>query len=393
MMFPPCTFPTGFASRSVISCPITTRVADTGFASAAIASSSSREGTFDDFNPAWNSDSVIFIRPNSKNAIAACRPDEKPPAFQLNIRISSSECMLLASSRQQGPGRTVAWLILKEVAMNRMRIFLKRILTPVTILLVPHGRTRSVSVRVPVAAIAASVCLFLIGTAFVVSVSVRAVEYRRMQERLSLVSTQFLEMKGTMLSLKQSERNFRKLFSLKSKTAVFESVDPDDTGSLDMEELRKQIEAAMQSVSEIRVYIAEQKDLHLATPVGWPVDGRLSSSYGYRNHPVYEERKFHTGVDISVPSGSEVKATANGIVSFAGWTEHSGIVVVIEHGHGFSTAYAHNRKALVRVGQRIARGDVIARSGSTGVSTGPHVHYEIWKNGRHTNPTEFLDRG
>jgi len=301
--------------------------------------------------------------------------------------------MLLASSRQQGPGRTVAWLILKEVAMNRMRIFLKRILTPVTILLVPHGRTRSVSIRVPVAAIAASVCLFLIGTAFVVSVSVRAVEYRRMQERLSLVSTQFLEMKGTMLSLKQSERNFRKLFSLKSKTAVFESVDPDDTGSLDMEELRKQIEAAMQSVSEIRVYIAEQKDLHLATPVGWPVNGRLSSSYGYRNHPVYEERKFHTGVDISVPSGSEVKATANGIVSFAGWTEHSGIVVVIEHGHGFSTAYAHNRKALVRVGQRIARGDVIARSGSTGVSTGPHVHYEIWKNGRHTNPTEFLARG
>jgi murein DD-endopeptidase MepM/ murein hydrolase activator NlpD len=281
---------------------------------------------------------------------------------------------------------------LKEVAMNRARIFLKRIFTPVTILLVPHGRTRSVSVQVPVVAVAASVCLFLVGTVFVVSVSVRAVEYRRMQERLSHVSTQFLEMKGTMDSLKLAEKDFRKLFSLKSKTAVLESADPGDAGSLDMEVLREQIEAAMQSVSEIRGYIAEQKDLHLATPFGWPVDGRISSSYGYRNHPVHDEKKLHTGVDISSPPGSGVKATADGIVSFAGWTENSGIVVVAEHGHGFSTAYAHNRKALVRVGQRIVRGDVIAMSGSTGVSTGPHVHYEIWKNGRHTNPAEFLAR-
>ena len=276
--------------------------------------------------------------------------------------------------------------------MNRARIFLKRILTPVTILLVPHGGTRSVSIRIPVVAIATSVCLLLIGTVFVVAVSVRVVEYHRMQERLSIISAQFLEMKGTILSLKQAEKDFRKLFSLKSKSAVLESSSPDDTGSLDMEVLKEQIDAAMQSVSDIRRYIAEQKDIHLATPIGWPVAGTLSSPYGYRNHPVYEERKFHTGVDISVPSGSEVKATANGIVSFAGWTENSGIVVVAEHGHGFSTAYAHNRKALVRAGQRVARGDVIAMSGSTGVSTGPHVHYEIWRNGRHTDPVVFLAR-
>jgi len=276
--------------------------------------------------------------------------------------------------------------------MNRARIILKRILTPVTILMVPHGRTRSFSIRVPVAAVAASVCLFLTGTAFVAAVSVRAMEYHRMQARLSLLSAQFLEMKGTMLSLKQAEKDFRKLFSLTSKTAVLESADPGDTGSLDMEVLRGQIEAAMQSVSGIRGYIAEQKDIHLSTPLGWPAAGTLSSPYGYRNHPVHEEKKFHTGVDISVPSGSEVKATADGIVSFAGWTVNSGIVVVAEHGHGFSTAYAHNGKALVRVGQRIARGEVIALSGSTGVSTGPHVHYEIWRNGRPADPAGFLAR-
>jgi murein DD-endopeptidase MepM/ murein hydrolase activator NlpD len=271
-------------------------------------------------------------------------------------------------------------------------MFLMRLLTPVTILLVPHSRTRPVSIKVPVLAIAASVCLFLLGASLVVAMSVRAVEHQQMKERLSYLSAQFLEMKDTMQSLRQAERDFRKLFGVKSKAAVLESADPADTGSLDMEVLREQIEASMRSVTDIRKYIAEQKDLYLATPAGWPVSGHLSSLYGTRLHPVHEELRFHTGVDISVPTGTKVSATANGIVSFSGWAENSGIVVVVEHGRGFSTAYAHNRKALVTVGQRVVRGDPVALSGSTGISTGPHVHYEIWKNGRHTDPAGYLAR-
>lgn len=271
-------------------------------------------------------------------------------------------------------------------------MFLKRLFTPVTILMVPHSRTKPVSIRVSVLAIASSVCLFLLGASVVVAMSVRAVEHQRMKERLSYLSSQFLAMKDTMLSLKQAERDFRKLFGVKSKTAVLEATDPADTGSLDMQMLREQIEASMRSVTEIRTYVAEQKDIYLSTPVGWPVSGHLSSVYGNRLHPVHQEPRFHTGVDISVPPGSKVAATADGIVSFAGWTENSGIVVVVEHGRGFSTAYAHNQKASVRVGQRVVRGEPIALSGSTGISTGPHVHYEIWKNGRHTNPAGFLAR-
>ena len=276
--------------------------------------------------------------------------------------------------------------------MNRPRLFLKRLFIPVTILLVPHSRIKPVSIRLPVFAIASSVCLFLLGAFVVVAMSVRAVEHQRMKERLTYLSSQFLAMKDTMLSLKQSERDFRKLFGVKSKTAVLESADPADTGSLDMEMLRERIEASMRSVAEIRTYVAEQKDIYLSTPAGWPVSGPLSSVYGNRLHPVHQEPRFHTGVDISVPPGSKVCATADGIVSFAGWTENSGIVVVVEHGRGFSTAYAHNQKASVKVGQRVVRGESIALSGSTGVSTGPHVHYEIWKNGRHTNPAGYLAR-
>ena len=271
-------------------------------------------------------------------------------------------------------------------------MLLKRLLTPVTILMVPHSRTKSVSIRVPVLAIASSVCVFLVGASLVVTMTIRAVEHQRMKERLSYLSSQFLAMKDTMRSLRQAERDFSKLFGVKSKTAVLESADLADTGSLNMEMLREQIEASMRSVTEIRTYIAGQKDIYLATPIGWPVSGRLSSNYGNRLHPVLQEPRFHTGVDISVPPGSEVKATADGIVSFAGWAENSGIVVVVEHGRGFSTAYAHSEKALVRVGQRVGRGETIALSGSTGISTGPHLHYEIWKNGRHTDPSGYLAR-
>jgi murein DD-endopeptidase MepM/ murein hydrolase activator NlpD len=282
--------------------------------------------------------------------------------------------------------------IAEGIDVNRPRFFLKRLLIPVTILLVPHSRTKPVSIRLPVLAIASSVCLFLLGASVVVAMSIRAVEHQRMKERLSYLSSQFLEMKDTMQSLRQAERDFRKLFGVKSKAAVLESADPADTGSLDMEVLREQIDASMRSVTDIREYIAEQKDLYLATPAGWPVSGSLSSPYGNRRHPVHEETRFHTGMDISVPPGSKVSATANGIVSFAGWAEKSGNVVVVEHGRGFSTAYAHNQNTLVTVGQRVVRGDPVALSGSTGVSTGPHVHYEIWKNGRHTDPAGYLSR-
>ncbi|MEW6718960.1 MAG: M23 family metallopeptidase [Thermodesulfobacteriota bacterium] len=273
---------------------------------------------------------------------------------------------------------------------NRSEAFLKRLLTPVTILMVPHAGEKPVSIRVPALAVLASVFLFLAGTSYVLSVAVHAAEYRRMQERVSYLSSRFREMEHVVISLRQAERDFRKLFGLKSKTAVLESEDLPDSGSFDLETLRGRIDGAMRSVADIRTYLRDQRDLYRATPSGPPAPGPVSSSYGIRRHPVSEESRLHTGVDISVPAGTEVKATADGIVSFAGWTENGGTVVVLEHGRGFRTAYAHNREATVRVGQRVARRETIAFSGSTGLSTGPHVHYEVWRNGRPADPAGYL---
>lgn len=276
--------------------------------------------------------------------------------------------------------------------MDGLKKFLKLIVTPITIMMVPHSRTKTLSIRIPFVGIAFSVLMFLVGTAYLGAVSVRTIEYYSMRDRLAYVSSQFVELKTTMYSLKLAENEFRRLFALKSKNDVLEKAEFSDTGSLDMEVLRKQISESMESVIDIKKYIAEQKDIYLATPFGFPAPGLVSSSYGYREHPKYGDEKFHSGLDISVPLQTPVKTTADGIVSFAGWTPGGGYTVVVEHGHGFSTAYAHNKKLLVKVGQRVRRGETLSLSGSTGISTGPHVHYEVWKNGRHVNPNTFLTR-
>lgn len=276
--------------------------------------------------------------------------------------------------------------------MQKARRFLRAVFTPITIMAVPHSRTKPLSIRIPLAGILFSAFSCIAGVVYLYAVAVHTVEYYRMRERLTYVTDQFLQLQSTMASLKQAEQDFRKLFSLKTKADVLETAEFADSGSLDMEVLRSQIQTAMESVQGIKEYIVEQKDIYLATPSGWPVSGRVSSKYGYRTHPKSGARQLHTGVDISIPLGTEVLATADGIVTFSGWTMNSGNVVVIEHGRGFSTAYAHNREILVAVGDRVRRDDVVALSGSTGRSTGPHVHYEIWKDGRHVNPSAYLTR-
>ncbi len=116
-----------------------------------------------------------------------------------------------------------------------------------------------------------------------------------------------------------------------------------------------------------------------ALELGWPVDtgARISSPFGFRDHPVLGTRKLHTGVDISVRSGTEVKATADGVVLRAGEDAVSGRYLVIDHGRGVTSAYGHNSELLVARGDQVRRGQLLALSGNTGRSTGPHLHYQI----------------
>ncbi len=123
----------------------------------------------------------------------------------------------------------------------------------------------------------------------------------------------------------------------------------------------------------------------------WPVKGKISSYYGWREHPVYEERIFHTGIDMAVPYGTPVYAAAAGVVEYSGWSEGYGNLVIIRHRDNSQTYYGHNLKLLVKEGEQVKQGKVIAFSGNSGVSTGPHLHFEIRIDNRHVDPLRYLD--
>ena len=275
--------------------------------------------------------------------------------------------------------------------IHKIRSLFKTAFTPVTIMLIPHSNKRPLNLKVPSIGIFISIVLWCIGTIYVFSVAVNSFEYQVMKKKLNYYSSQFLELKVTMSALKNAEEEFKRLFSLGSKEKVLENIDTSYSGSIDMENLKQEIEKTMISVTEIKNYLNLQKDLYLATPKGLPIEGTITSQYGIREHPGTGDKEFHTGLDITTNSGNPVRATADGIVSFSGWNGGSGNLVVLEHGFGFSTFYAHNKMNNVKVGQKVRRGDVISYVGSTGNATGPHVHYEIWKDGNPINPNNYRE--
>lgn len=118
----------------------------------------------------------------------------------------------------------------------------------------------------------------------------------------------------------------------------------------------------------------------------WPTIGRISSPFGKRG------REFHTGVDIAASVGTPVKAADSGTVTFAGWNGGYGRLIIVDHGNGFTTYYAHNSKLLVGVGDKVEKGQTISLVGSSGRSTGPHLHFEIRKNGEPLNPLNFFEK-
>lgn len=273
--------------------------------------------------------------------------------------------------------------------IHKIKGIFKKAFTPITIMLVPHSKTRPINLKIPFIGILTSIILCCFGVVYVLSIAVDTFEYYRMKDNLDYYSQQFTELKSTISSLKKAESEFKRLFSLGSKEKVLENMNASDSGSLDMENLKQQIKKTIETVGEIKDYLHLQRDIYIATPRGMPVGGDISSYYGKRQNPRNGGDDFHTGIDISTNPGDPVRATADGIVSFSGWNGGSGNLVVLEHGHGFSTFYAHNRALAVKVGQKVKKGDVIGHVGSTGYSTGPHVHYEIWKEGKPVDPIGY----
>lgn len=151
----------------------------------------------------------------------------------------------------------------------------------------------------------------------------------------------------------------------------------------------------MKSYEEIEDMVKNKEKLLAAIPAIQPVSNkdlsRVASGFGYRIDPVYKTRRFHAGLDFTAPVGTPIYATADGVVKEAGYnTGGYGNNVVINHGFGFETLYAHMYKIKARVGQKVKRGEVIGYIGNTGKSTGPHLHYEVHKKGQPVDPIYYF---
>ncbi|MCG6908168.1 MAG: peptidoglycan DD-metalloendopeptidase family protein [Desulfobacteraceae bacterium] len=138
--------------------------------------------------------------------------------------------------------------------------------------------------------------------------------------------------------------------------------------------------------------VEAQRNLLARTPTILPAKGWISSRFGYRKSPFGGRREFHKGVDIAAKNRSPVVATADGVVTFSGAKAAYGKTIVIDHGHGIVTSYAHLSKTLVKAGRHVKRGDTVGLVGSTGRSTGPHLHYEVRLNGMPVNPQKYVLR-
>lgn len=141
---------------------------------------------------------------------------------------------------------------------------------------------------------------------------------------------------------------------------------------------------------ELMQVIRSNKELWASTPSIWPVQGWLSSRFGYRTSPFTMQREFHKGLDISAPQGTPIYAPAKGKVTFSGRDGGYGIAITVDHGSGMTTRYAHLHSMAVKNHQKVTRGQLIAYVGNTGRSTGPHLHYEVRLNGVPVNPMRYI---
>ena len=141
---------------------------------------------------------------------------------------------------------------------------------------------------------------------------------------------------------------------------------------------------------EISNKLKENQKLYAAIPAIKPCNGTISDGFGMRLHPILHIRRMHEGIDFIADEGTSVYATGNGVVDFVGYRGGFGLAVEIDHGFGYRTIYAHLSKTVVKEGQKVNRGQEIAKTGDSGLSTGPHLHYEVHHDGVALNPDQFF---
>lgn len=163
--------------------------------------------------------------------------------------------------------------------------------------------------------------------------------------------------------------------------------------SVSMQQLGQRFDAQQTQLGVLQSLLTDRQAAANSIPTGMPVtDGYITSPFGERIDPFTGRESFHPGLDIGAFRGESVHTVADGVVTFAGVRPGYGEVVEIDHGDGYMTRYAHNSRLLAHVGEHVHTGEVISDAGSTGRSTGPHVHFEVWHDGKLVNPLAYVRR-
>jgi murein DD-endopeptidase MepM/ murein hydrolase activator NlpD len=233
------------------------------------------------------------------------------------------------------------------------------------------------------------------------------VENEYLRGKVERISTDLAQASQKIRTLAQREDRLRQMFGLAEIPAGVRElgvggVDVQPVGQipdyqqqimaleLNLSQLHRMVELGSQTWSDAEVSLLDRKARMLHTPSILPTDGWISRGFGYQTDPFTGQRAFHSGIDVACNQGTEIIAPADGKVEYAGWKEGLGIMVKIDHGYGYATIFGHMSRNIARTGDKVHRGDIIGLVGSTGHSTGPHVHYEVWKDGRAQDPRPYI---
>jgi murein DD-endopeptidase MepM/ murein hydrolase activator NlpD len=210
----------------------------------------------------------------------------------------------------------------------------------------------------------------------------------RLQERIGYLQRLVTKL-GVMAGLEQTLPDQR--IGGVGGVPSLESVAPSlEFPPLPLDKLEREVSALTERSEVLEKFYKDQSTLLASTPSTWPVRGYLSAVFGNRKDPFTGQPDFHSGIDISTPRGTKVHAPADGVVVSCRRQGGYGNAIIIDHQHGIVTRYAHLDGFNVRPGQRVRRGDVIGFVGSTGKSTAPHLHYEVWVRDQAQNPIQFI---
>jgi len=283
-----------------------------------------------------------------------------------------------------------------------------------SVIVVPEGSSKVRRLRIRSSAIKTVVCGICVCAgllAFLTYSYFNDVADQQELQRLRLATSQqhqtlqhlvadLAEVRLQMNSLAETEARVRQLANLDTvpkeiPVAIGGLAEPQSDAVVDdiqrqINQLQVEIELRRQSQEDVRNLLNDQVSLSRATPKGWPTKGWLTSYFGMRKSPFTGKRVMHEGLDIAANVGTPVVATADGVVARVKYSPGYGKMVIIDHGYGYRTVFGHNSKILVKAGQHVKRGDVVAKVGNTGRSTGPHLHYELRLNGVPIDPRKTL---